>query len=103
MSITMTKTFAEVIDRIESGETLEVKLRKILENEIRRRLAEHEAMNRRFCTKYGMTLEEFERENMLEKLGYSFEAEIDYHDWDMAVDGIASLRRELQMLAEETA
>ena len=102
MSIAVAEKIAGIVHRIETGETLDVKLRRIIEHEIRRRLAEYEAMNRRFCTKYGMTLEDFERMHMLEKSGYSFEVENDYHDWDMAEDGIASLRRELRMLIEET-
>ena len=56
--------------------------------------AEYEMINRRLHQKYQMSLEEFEQNNMLEKLNYSFEAESDYHDWDMAADGIASLHCE---------
>ena len=38
---------------------------------------------------------------MLEKLGYFFEAENDYHDWDMAIDGIDFLRKELKKLRDD--
>ena len=46
--------------------------------------------------KYGMTLDGFEITEMVKELNYSFEAESDYHDWDMAVDGIKTLRRDLE-------
>jgi hypothetical protein len=45
-----------------------------------------------------MTFEEFERNEMVKKLGYSFEVENDYHEWDMAIDGIETLRRDLEEL-----
>ena len=31
-----------------------------------------------------MTLEEFEAQEMIKALGYSFEVENDYQDWDIA-------------------
>jgi hypothetical protein len=43
-----------------------------------------------------MTLDEFEKSEMVKELGYSFEVESDYHDWDMALDGIKMLRRDLE-------
>ena len=92
MAIGISDRIAEIIDKIELGDSLETKLRRIIEWNIQSRLAEYEMINRRLRQKYQMSLEEFEQNNMLEKLNYSFEAESDYHDWDMAVDGIASLR-----------
>ncbi len=92
MAVGISDRIAEIIDKIELGDSLETKLRRIIEWNIQSRLAEYEMINRRLRQKYQMSLEEFEQNNMLEKLNYSFEAESDYHDWDMAVDGIASLR-----------
>ncbi|HID28535.1 MAG TPA: hypothetical protein EYP19_00860 [Desulfobacterales bacterium] len=100
MAVMIAEKIAEIVERIESGPNLQVKLQRLVEKEIRRRLAEYEYINRQFQQKYGMTLAEFEATHMLEKLGYSFEAESDYHDWDQAVDGIAMLRRELRFLSE---
>jgi len=68
----------------------------VVENELKRRLARYELTDRIFRQKYGMTFEEFERNEMVKKLGYSFEVESDYHDWDMAMDGIETLRRGLE-------
>ncbi len=92
MAVGISDRIAEISDKIELGDSLETKLRRIIEWNIQSRLAEYEMINRRLRQKYQMSLEEFEQNNMLEKLNYSFEAESDYHDWDMAVDGIASLR-----------
>jgi hypothetical protein len=89
----------ETIHRLEAtDEPVEDKLSRVLESEIRRRLAQYEMTNRLFQKKYRMSLEEFEKRDMVRQLGYSFEAESDHQDWDMAVDGIETLRQELARL-----
>ena len=93
------QVIAEDINRIvnhlvEEGD-FEIKIRKILENEIRRRLAQYEVIDRTFQKKYGMSIEQFEKERIVQKKGYSFEVESDYHDWDAAVDTIESLQEDL--------
>ena len=42
-----------------------------------------------------MSIEQFEKERIVQKKGYSFEIESDYHDWDAAVDTIESLQEDL--------
>ena len=90
-----------VINELEQGETLEVKLARLAEHEIRRRLARYQLTDRLFREKYGMSLEEFEAQEIVKKLGYSFEAENDHQDWDLAVDGIRTMQRRLQELRSE--
>jgi hypothetical protein len=96
--IAMPERIVQIIDRLETGEGIEAKLGQVVENEVRRRLARYELTDRLFREKYGMTLVEFEKNEMVKKLGYSFEVESDYHDWDMAIDGIETLRRDLEEL-----
>ncbi len=96
--IAMPEKIVRIIDRLETGGEIEAKLGKVVENELRRRLARYELTDRLFQKKYGMTLDEFEKNEMVKKLGYSFEVESDYHDWDMAIDGIETLRRDLEEL-----
>ena len=100
MAVSISDRVAEIVDKIELGDSFEIKLRHILEWNIQSRLAVYEMINRRLRQKYQMSLEEFEQNHMLQKLNYSFEAESDYHDWDRAVDGIASLRTFLNRLRE---
>ncbi|MBI1927579.1 hypothetical protein HYR99_25470 [Candidatus Poribacteria bacterium] len=103
MSVTIRDELIETLDKIEPGSDTESKLKKILEEVIRYRLAGYELgrVDLRFRKKYNMTLKEFEDQNLLEKLGYSFEAESDYHDWDMAIDGIDFLKKELEELSRD--
>lgn len=100
MPVVLSERLTEVLDATQAGEGLDGKLHQLLERDIRRRLAEYEAIDRRLRQKYGMSLEEFEHNNKLATLGFSFEAENDYHDWDMAIDGIGMLRNELSRLRE---
>jgi stress response protein SCP2 len=96
--IAMPEKIVRIIDRLETAGEIEAKLGQVVANELRRRLARYELTDRLFRRKYGLTFEEFEKNEMVKKLGYSFEVESDYHDWDMAIDGIETLRRDLEEL-----
>jgi hypothetical protein len=89
-----------LIQQLEPREDIDVALRQMLENEVRRRLSSYELTDRMFQRKYGMTLEEFEASGMVEKRNYSFEVENDHQEWDQAVDGIKTLREVLQKLEQ---
>ncbi len=101
MSVTITAETAQIIQWLEPRRDMDTALRRVLENEIRRRLATYELTNRVFQRKYGMTLAEFEAANIVAKQGYSYEVESDHQDWDQAVDGIETLRETLHKLQEQ--
>ena len=48
-----------------------------------------------------MTLEEFEAAETIKTLDYSFEAENDHQDWDLAVDGMRMVEHQLASLRGE--
>lgn len=73
-------------------------MKTILASEVRRRLAEFEAVDRRFRQKYGMTLDVFERRGVIKERGYAFEVERDHQEWDAAVDAMVALRADLDEL-----
>ena len=94
--------FLQIINRLETAdEPLENKLSHLLESEVRRRLARYEMTDRLFQKKYGMSLDMFEKEELVARSGYSFEIENDHQDWDMAIDGIKMMREELIRLQTE--
>jgi hypothetical protein len=97
-SAVLSKQLVAVIDALEPGETLEHKVMQLVGHELRRRLARYQLVDRLFRDKYGMSLVEFEAAEMVKQLGYSFEAESDHQDWDLAVDGIQSIQRQLTEL-----
>jgi hypothetical protein len=90
--------FSRIIERLVPEGNLDLKMRTILLNEVRRRLAEFEAVDRRFRQKYGMTLDEFERRGVVKERGYASEVERDHQEWDAAVDAMRTLRADLDEL-----
>lgn len=90
--------FSRIIEHLVPEGNLDLKMRTILANEVRRRLAEFEAVDRRFRQKYGMTLDEFERRGVVKERGYAFEVERDHQEWDAAADAILALRADLDEL-----
>ena len=90
--------YSRIIGHLVPEGDLNVKMRTLLANEIRRRLAEFDAVDRHFRHKYGGTLDEFERREVVRERGYSFEVESDHQKWDAATDAIASLRKDLDEL-----
>lgn len=87
-----------IINHLVKGGDLNSKIRKILEREIRRRVMEYELIDRGFQKKYGMSLEEFEKNDVIKQKGYSFEVESNYYDWDATVDAINMLKEDLKKL-----
>jgi len=94
-SLSISERLHNVLDQLEPGDSLEVKVARLAESELRRRLARYQLTDRQFRAKYGMTLEEFETGGVIAERNYSHEVETDHQDWDMAVDGIRSTERQL--------
>ena len=88
----------EVARQLVPAASADVSMRRILTNEIRRRMNRYELMDRRFRHKYSMHFNEFRKRRVVEKQGYSFEVESDYCDWEMVVTGLAALREQLTRL-----
>jgi len=101
MSMVVTAETMQIVQWLEPRKDADSALRRVLENEIRRRLAAYELTDRTFRSKYGMTLVEFEAADIVEKHGYSFEVENDHQEWDQAVDGIETLRDVLRKLEKQ--
>ncbi|GKT10088.1 hypothetical protein [Desulforhabdus sp. TSK] len=83
------------------GVKTEEKIREVLESEYRRRLTRYEHIDRLFRKKYGMSFDEFERNETVKKKGFAWEVESDSDEWEMAVDGIESMKRGLNELLGE--
>ena len=101
MGMAITAETVQVIRWLEPRKDVDLALRRVLENEVRRRLAVYELTNRTFQRKYGMTLAEFEAADIVKQHGYSFEIESDHQEWDQAVDGIETLHDVLRKLEKQ--
>jgi len=77
---------------------LDSKLRMLLVKEYRRRLALYSLTDRRLQEKYGMGFDEFERRNVVREHNFEWNVESDAIEWDLAIDGITTMRRRLAEL-----
>ncbi|MCX6030627.1 MAG: hypothetical protein NT169_15175 [Chloroflexi bacterium] len=91
---------ARVVQDLEGTTDWEIGLKRILENEIRRRLSRYALTDQQFQRKYGVEFETFRQTGTVRQLGYSYEVESDFCDWEMAISGLRSLK---QRLAEVSA
>ncbi len=94
----ITESVLEIARQLEPAETAEASLRRVLANEIRRRLNRYDLIDRQFRKKYGMSFQEFDHRDVVKERGYSWEVESDYCDWEMAVTGIEALKAQLAAL-----
>lgn len=94
-NLSISERVLNVIDALEPGDTLEAKVTRLAESELRRRLARYQLTDRQFRAKYNMTLDEFEAAEIVRRHNFSYEVESDHQDWDLAVDGIRSTERQL--------
>lgn len=69
---------------------------KLIINELKRRQLEYKLIGKKLAKKYGMSFEEFKRNEVVKKKNYSFEVEEDYCDWELVIDGIATIEKEIQ-------
>ena len=93
----MNSTIIEKIEEI-IEEPLDRTIVKALINELKRKLSEYIMVDRAMRKKYGMSFEEFRAKNIVKEKDYSFEVESDYCDWELAVDGIKTLREKIEKL-----
>ncbi|MBI4654599.1 MAG: hypothetical protein HY752_06350 [Nitrospirae bacterium] len=80
---------------------LDYKVRKILKEDLKRKLTEFQLIDSRFQKKYGMSFDEFEKRNIIKEKNFSFEVESDYHEWDAAIDAIKALEDKIKDLSNE--
>ena len=62
-------------------------------NELKIQLIEYKLIEKRLEKKYGTSFEEFKRNEVVKRENYSFEVEKDYCDWELAIDGIVTIKK----------
>ena len=93
MSLAILKEIEEIID-----EPLDRAIIKALINELRRKLSEYILIDKAMRRKYGMSFEEFKAKNIVKERNYSFEVESDYCDWELAIDGMKTIKEKIEKL-----
>jgi hypothetical protein len=89
--MSISEEVVNITRKVISEENIEKGMAKLLYNETRRKLIEYELLDRNLARKYGMSFDEFREKKMIEKLGYTWEVEKDYQNWEIARDGIETM------------
>lgn len=92
----------EALSVLEPEGSPEVKLIKLVERELLRRLNHYQYLDRHMQKKYGMSFSQFRDMRVVEQKGYSFEVESDFWEWEMAQDGIQTIEMKLKELRQKT-
>ncbi len=101
LQVEFSNKLISVLNLLEPGVGPKQQVARLAEQELRRRLARYQLSDRLFREKYGMTLGEFEAAETVKAHGYAFEVENDHQDWDLALDGIRTVERQLAALRGE--
>ena len=75
---------------------IDATVRRLLEAEYLRKLAQYERANQFLVQKYSLTFEEFTAQNVVAQRGFSWEVEQDAMQWETAVGGILTVQKRLR-------
>lgn len=102
MLLTLDTTLATHLEQLSFAQPadLNTKLRQLLAAEYHRRLARYRLTVAQMTQKYQMAFEEFEQQQMTAQKGYAWEVEADAMTWETAFDGVQTMQRLLQELAQ---
>ena len=88
--MSMVHSIKQMMEKMSNDELVEMLRREYL-----RKLTRYRLTDEVFRKKYGMTYEDFEKENVVAKRNFSWEVESDAQEWEMAIDGISTCLRKL--------
>ena len=83
-------------DSLLDGQGIDAKIRKLVEAEYLRQIAQYRRFDQALAQKYGMDFDSFVEHRVTQKWEYSWEVEQDAMGWETAVGGIATLERKLR-------
>jgi hypothetical protein len=83
---------------VPGDQSLDAKVRQLIEFEHLRRLAQHRRADLALARKYGMTFDEFLARRIPRQQEYSWEVEQDAMTWESAIGGMMTVERQLQAL-----
>lgn len=98
MTVVVSDHIVSLVSRLEPEQDVDTVFRRLVENELVRRLNRYQLTDRTLNDKYQVSFETFKAQNFVEEQGYTFEVESDFWDWEMAQDGIETLQAMLNEL-----
>lgn len=77
-------------------EMTEDELKEVLRRDLIRKLTGYRLTDGSYEKKYNMNFASFQKANVVEKQNYTFEVESDAQEWELAIDGIETVKRKLK-------
>jgi hypothetical protein len=96
----LSKQIVDLVTELEPDHDVQGAFEQLLENEMIRRLNRYQLIDRTMRRKYEMSFSEFKDNRLVEERGYSFEVESDFWDWEMALDGIETMKTMMSNLED---
>lgn len=77
-------------------EMTEDELKEVLRRDFVRKLTGYRLTDDSYKKKYNMDFVSFQKANIVEKQNYTFEVESDAQEWELAIDGIETVKKKLK-------
>ena len=77
-------------------EMTEDELKEVLRRDFVRKLTGYRITDDSYKKKYNMDFVSFQKANIVEKQDYTFEVESDAQEWELAIDGIETVKKKLK-------
>lgn len=99
VTVKVPRDLVEALKLLERSKPTEEALKGLIIHEVERRICRYRLMAKVFESKYKMGFREFDEQDVVEKLGHTWDVERDYFDWDLATTELESLEKILRRLA----
>jgi hypothetical protein len=90
-------------DPVLGSDDIDAKIRRLLEAEYLRKMAQYQRIDGALTQKYGLSFAEFLAQDVVAQRGYSWEVEQDAMQWETAVGGVQTVQRRLQEMREASS
>ncbi|GEM_PF-3546478 len=98
LPLKISDVFASYVTDLFLAEITDKKLKRLMKNEIIRRLTRYQHTIRILELKYQMDFNTFKAQNVVSQKNYSEEVENDFCNWEMAIDGVRTMEKKLKKL-----
>ena len=101
-NIAILKRTQELLEEVPfGGKDVDSKERHLLRSEYLRRLSQNRRVDVLLTQKYGMSFDEFISRRIVRERGYGWDVESDAMEWETAISGMQTMRRNIEELQAE--
>lgn len=87
-------------DPVLGTDDIDAKIRRLLEAEYLRKMAQYQRTNDTLAQKYGLSYDEFLAQDIVTQRDFSWEVEQDAMQWETAIGGMQTVQRRLREIRD---